>query len=203
MTKPLDSTPTTCNIKESVEIINDLQQISSNLPTELSSISNITQIGTLITSISTITGYKPIQILILFVLYKIISLIYLKKIIKKKYNDDKSIESLSIIIKNLPLTTTATSNISLQFQEYLAIVYYLKLKNIQYTSYVADYNAKFIYLDNLSNIKINDLITFTSTYSNNGSNINCSLILSSTNITILKKFIDNCKKIYKKHLEYN
>jgi hypothetical protein len=193
------TTPLINHAQETIEVINDLQEISSNIPTGISSISNIARIGTLITSISTITGYKPLQILILIILYKIISLLYFKKIIKK-YNDDKSIETLNYKIKNLPLNTTAISNHSLQFQEYLAIVYYLKLKNIQYVSYVADYNAKFIYLDNLTNIKINNLITFTSTYSNNGEIINLSLLLSSINTKILKKFINKCNKIYKKHL---
>ena len=131
----------------------------------------------------------------LFILYKIISFFNLK------IKDDKTIESLTIKIKNLPLNTTyTTSYVNPQFNEYSAIVYYLKLNNVQNISYIADYDTQFIFLNELSDIKINNLIKLTSTYENNGSHIDCGIILSSTNVIILKNFINECVKNYNKYL---
>jgi hypothetical protein len=146
-------------------------------------------------TIEKISNKIPILKILLFILYKIISFLYLK------IKDDKTIESLSILIKNLPLNTTyTTSYVNPQFNEYSAIVYYLKLNNIQNISYVADYNTQFIFLNELSDIKINNLIKLTSIYQNDGNHINCGIILSSTNVKIIKNFINECVKNYNKYL---
>ena len=169
--------------------IETIEKISNKIPIKKSFILNITILG-----------------ILLFILYKIISFIYLKikddKTIESlSIKDDKTIESLSIKIKNLPLNTTyTTSYVNPQFNEYSAIVYYLKLNNVQNISYIADYDTQFIFLDELSDIKINNLIKLKSTYENNGIHIDCSIILSSTNVKILKNFINECVKNYDKYL---
>lgn len=194
----------TCTFtKNTIEVVNDLNQIKSILPSSMdaTNISNIFQIGTLLSSISTITGFNPLILIIFGILYKIILSTYFKKIINKCYINN-SIETLTINIYSLPITTTST-NPTPQFKEYLSIVNYLKLKKVQKTQYIADYAGKFNFLNNLTNIKINKLISFTSTYSTNAANttINCSIILYSTDICALKEFIIKCLKIYNQQLK--
>jgi hypothetical protein len=190
--------------KNTIEVVKDLNQIKSILPSSMdaTNISNIFQIGTLLSSISTITGFNPLILIIFVILYKIILSIHLKKIINK-YKINNSIETLTINIYNLPITTTDV-NPTPQFEEYLSIVNYLKLKNIQKTQYIADYAGKFNFLNNLTNIKINNLIWFSSTYSTNSSNttINCSIILYSNDICALRAFVKKCMKIYKKQQKH-
>jgi hypothetical protein len=192
----------TCTFaKNTIEVVKDLNEIKSIFPSsaDATNMYNFFQIGTLITSISTITGFKPLILIIFGLLYKIILSIYFKKIINKYYINN-TIETLTINIYGLPITTTSL-NPTPQFQEYLSIVYYLKLKKVQRTQYIADYAGKFNFLNNLTNIKINKLISFTSTYSTNSANtlINCSIILYSKDICALRAFVIKCLKIYKKN----
>jgi hypothetical protein len=190
----------TCTFaKNTIEVVKDLNQIKNILPnsTDTTNITNLFQMGTILSSISTITGFKPLILIIFGLLYKIILSIYFKKIINKYYINN-TIETFTINIYSLPITTTAV-NPTPQFEEYLSIVNYLKLKKVQKTQYIADYAGKFNFLNNLTNIKINNQISFSSTYSTNTLNttINCSIILYSNDICALKAFLKKCLKIYK------
>ncbi len=183
-----------------IQIFNDLKQIKTNLPSSdtLSNISNIMQFGTLISSISTATGFNPLILIVIGIIIKLILSLNLQKKLINNHIIDNSIETLTINIYNLPITTTST-NPTPQFKEYLSIVNYLRKRKIQNTQYIADYNGQFNFLNNLTNIDINKYISFSSTYSINSSNtINCSIILYSKDICKLNKFVKKCKKIYNK-----
>ena len=184
--------------KNTIKVVKDLNQIKSIFPSSMETI-NILQIGTLLSSIYSITRFNPLIFVIFGLLYKFIFSIYLNKINKIKYIYS-TIETLTINIYGLPITTTSL-NPTPQFEEYLSIVNYLKLKKVQKTQYIADYDGKFNFLNNLTDIKINKLIWFTSTYSTNASNttINCSIILYSKDICALSTFVQKCLKIYRKH----
>jgi hypothetical protein len=185
--------------KNTIEVVKDLNQIKSIFPSFTDSI-NILQVGTLLSSIYSITKFNPLIFIIFGIMYKFILSIYFNKINKKRYIYN-TIETLTINIYGLPITTTAV-DATPQFKEYLSIVNYLKLKNVQKTQYIADYAGKFNFLNNLTDIKINNLIWFSSTYSTSSSNtiINCSIILYSNDICALRTFVHKCLKIYKKHI---
>jgi hypothetical protein len=204
LAEPETNNKTVIFAKNTIEVIKDLDQIKSFLPTsvDVNKISIIFQIGTLISSISRITGFNPLILVIFGILCKIVLSMHLKKAINK-YNAINSIETLTIQIWGLPINVTS-ENPRPQFLEYLSIVNYLKLKKIQKTQYIADYAGEFNFLNNLTDIKINNLISFSSTYSTNGAKtlINCSIILSSKDICALKAFLKKCIIIYKKTMEY-
>ena len=198
-TPALDNTYTLA--KNTIEVVKDVYQLKSFFPSSMDT-TNILQIGSLLSSIYSITRFNPLIFIIFVILYKFILSIYYNKIIKKRYIYN-TIESLTINIYSLPITTTSV-NPKPQFEEYLSIVNYLKLKNIQKTQYIADYAGKFNFLNNLTDIKINKFIWFTSTYSTNPSNttISCSIILYSNDICALRAFVKKCLKIYKKQLKH-
>ena len=188
--------------KNPIQILNDLNQIKTNLPSSsdnTTKISNIIQIGTLISSISTITGLNPIILIVFGILCKLIISLNLQKKFINNYIINNSIETLTINIYNLPITTTSL-NPTPQFKEYLSIVNYLRKRKVQNTQYIADYNGQFNFLNNLTNIDINKCISFSSTYSINSTSntINCGIILYSKDICKLNKFVKKCQKIYNK-----
>ena len=117
-----------------IQIFNELNQIKTNLPSSdntTTKISNIIQIGTLISSISTVTGFNPLILTVFGILLKLILSLNLQKKIINNHIINNSIETLTINIYNLPITTTSITPTP-QFKEYLSIVNYLRKRNLNY-----------------------------------------------------------------------
>jgi hypothetical protein len=185
--------------KNPIKIFNDLKEIKTSIPSSIDTISNIMQFGTLISSISTTTGFNPHILILIGIIIKLILSLNLQKKFINNHIINNSIETLTINIYNLPITTTSL-NPTPQFKEYLSIVNYLRKRKVQNTQYIADYNGQFNFLNNLTNIDINKCISFSSTYSINSTSntINCGIILYSKDICKLNKFVKKCQKIYNK-----
>jgi ATP-dependent Zn protease len=111
--------------------------------------------------------------------------------------DKKSQINLSFVINNVNMNTI---NKDLIFQEYSAIVNYIKIKNVDRVKFATDMNGKLTLLDDNSEIKIGDYLLIDSEIKNNssGANINISykILLYSYKYKIhtLHNFINKCMK---------
>ena len=110
------------------------------------------------------------------------------------------IESFTIDLFNLPVNSLPTSSPKLHI--YFAIVRFIKhkFKFCKNINFIADFNGKFNFLYNSSNVLLCPLITLNSSFSyNNDNSFNCSLTLTSPSLPALVSFIHKSSRFSKKN----
>ena len=110
------------------------------------------------------------------------------------------LETFTIDLFNLPVNSLPSPSPKLIL--YIALVRFIKhkFKFCNSINFIADFNGKFNFLSNSSNVRLSKLITLNSSFSYNNDNFfDCSITLSSSSLPALVQFIKHASRFYQKN----
>ena len=158
----------------------------SILPQALSIISSLS---------SSLSSSSLVSIISVLVILSIIFKFKSSIILPSTYLETFTIDLFDIPVNSLPSP-------SHKLNLYFAIVTFIKhkFKFCNSINFIADFNGKFNFLSNSSNVRLSKLISLNSSFSyNNDNSFNCSITITSSSLPALVHFIKHASRFYQKN----